>query len=167
MHSEAVYGTLGTARPYRYSLLRKWGEGDRLLMFIGLNPSTATAQQDDPTVRRCWGYAERLGYDGMIMSNLFAYRSTDPAGLREVDDPVGPWTDEYLLRDARVAEMIVLAWGVHGDRLGRNDEVWRLLRENDLLGKAHALKLTKAGHPGHPLYLRNDARPFALIGAVS
>ncbi len=81
---------------YRYSLSRTWNESLQRIVFIGLNPSTADAQHDDPTVRRCIGFARRWGYGGLTLVNLFAYRTTEPAELKEVDDPVGLDNDRWI-----------------------------------------------------------------------
>ncbi|MHB1665910.1 DUF1643 domain-containing protein [Thiomonas sp.] len=143
-------------RRHRYGLWRYWGTGSRTVMFIGLNPSTADEIRDDPTVRRCIGYAKTWGFDQMCMTNLFAYRATLPADMRQAPDPIGPDNDRYLLEFARRAELVVAAWGAHGGHLDRETRVRHLLRDTAL----HCLGRTKTGHPKHPLYLRADLRPI-------
>lgn len=143
--------TFSPCRTWRYALYRTWNEEGGHLMFIGLNPSTADETQDDPTVRRCIGFAKREGYGGIFMLNLFAYRSTDPAALKVVDDPIGPENNLFLLSYFGRAKRAIAAWGVHGVLHGRDLEVAELL---PMLG---CLGTTKDGHPKHPLYLPSGA----------
>lgn len=138
---------------YRYSLWRQWAPGPQV-MFVGLNPSTADALLDDPTIRRCMGFAREWGYAGMIMTNLFAFRATDPAVMLSADDPVGPSNDDVLQAAYEKAALTVAAWGVLGT-LGGRDKVIRAR-----LTRLHYLRLTKAGHPAHPLYLPGSLRPL-------
>jgi hypothetical protein len=128
-------------------------------VFVGLNPSTADEQADDPTVRRCVGFARRWNFGGLILVNLFAYRSTDPAGLLAVDDPIGPANDKHILASARTAERVVLAWGIRGRLLDRDRHVL------SLLPGAYCLGVTKDGHPKYPLYLAGNTcvRPFLSL----
>jgi hypothetical protein len=151
-------------REYRYVLWRAWSD-DRpsapipfisstlYVAFIGLNPSTADETFDDPTVRRCVGYASRWGYRAMCMLNIFAFRSTDPAALRKAYNPVGPDNDYWLQHITRTSLLTVAAWGVHGTLNGREEAV------RGILPKLTYLRLTKDGHPSHPLYLPNRLEP--------
>lgn len=148
---------------YRYELTRSWGTG-RHLGIIMLNPSTADANEDDPTIRRCIGFAKALGYSGLKVVNLFALRSTSPAALSEHPDPVGPRNDEFILRAASggmliaaSGGMLIAAWGAHPFAAKRAREVADVLHDAGV--KLQALKVTKEGHPGHPLYLPGDSRP--------
>lgn len=141
---------------YRYRLWRRWGLGSKSIAFILLNPSTADETKDDPTVRRCIGYAKKWGYDGLEVLNIFALRSTDPAGLRQVVDAVGPENNEWLLKVAAKSEKVICGWGMHGVLDGRGAAVAKLLESIPL----YALHLTDSGHPGHPLYLSGDLKPF-------
>jgi hypothetical protein len=129
-------------------------------MFIGLNPSTADDQEDDPTVRRCIGFGRNWKFGGLILVNLFAYRSTDPAHLLDAVDPIGPENDRQILENARAAARIVLAWGTGGGFLDRDQHVLSLLRGGYCLGT------TKNGHPKHPLYLAGNTRPRPFIRAL-
>lgn len=142
-------------RVYRYALWRTWdaSNGSRV-MFIGLNPSTADETQDDPTIRRCVGFAKRLGAGQMIMANLFAFRATDPFTMLKLvhTDPVGPDNDAWLARLAEHAGIIVAAWGAHGGHRHRDEQVIGMFSD-----RLFALGVTKDGHPRHPLYLRADA----------
>ena len=123
-------------------------------MFIGLNPSTADETNDDPTVRRCIGYARGWGYAGLCVTNLFAFRATSPHDMKAVDDPIGPQNDKSLIEMAECAGVIVAGWGVHGAYLGRGEDV------RNMIPRLHYLKLTKNGFPAHPLYLPKRLKPI-------
>lgn len=148
--------TFSPCRTWRYRLERRWSAGPTAA-FILLNPSTADETNDDPTIRRCIGYAKGWGYGGLVLGNIFALRSTDPKGLYSHPDPVGPDNDRVLAEIAREADRIVCGWGTHGAFTGRGGAVLRVIREAG--ATPLALKLTSAGHPGHPLYLRSDLEP--------
>jgi hypothetical protein len=139
-------------RNYRYSLSRFWNPTLPSILFVGLNPSTADDQKDDPTVRRCIGFARSWNFGGLILVNLFAYRSTDPSALLEAEDPIGPANDRHILAGAAVASLVVLAWGARGGLLDRDQQVL------SFLPNAHCLGTTKDGHPKHPLYLAGSTR---------
>lgn len=144
---------LSTDRRYRYELWRRWGAGP-FCMFIGLNPSTADETEDDPTIRRCVAFARSWGYDGLCMTNLFAYRSTEPKDMKLIGTAaVGLENDLTLDKLSRTAGVVVAAWGTHGTHL-RRDETVKLF-----IGGLHYLRLTKDGHPAHPLYLPADLTP--------
>lgn len=152
--SDAVFSP---CRKYRYSLTRVWAQLRHTVVFIMLNPSTANEHRSDPTVTRCINYARAWGYGAVTVGNIFAFRSTNPASLRTVDDPIGPDNNMHLEEIADMADMVVCAWGNHGDYLGRSMDVVKLLQKHDLYG----LKVTSGkGQPGHPLYLRGDITPF-------
>jgi hypothetical protein len=116
-------------------------------MFIGLNPSTADEMHDDPTIRRCKEFARSWGCDALVMTNLFAWRSTDPREMKAAEDPIGQDNDEWLERIAELAHVRVAAWGVHGFWLERAMQVAAVLPDLQCLGT------TKDGHPRHPLYV--------------
>lgn len=124
------------------------------MAFIGLNPSTADATLDDPTIRRCVGFAKAWGAGTLLMTNLFAYRATDPAALSKARDPIGPCNDEWLERVVGAADIVVAAWGNHGRLMNRASQVQGLFP-----GRLHALALTQTGMPKHPLYLSTSHRP--------
>lgn len=145
---------------YRYELRRVWGDPNRLACFVMLNPSTADAEVDDPTIRRCVGYARAWSLGGVIVRNLFALRATDPADLTSHPNPIGPDNDTWLATPAP-AVLTVAAWGVHGTLHQRDHEVRSLLAERGI--RLHHLgTLTREGHPRHPLYLPATAElhPF-------
>jgi hypothetical protein len=155
---EAVFDV---ERVYRYVLARQWGSGPRVL-FVMLNPSTADAGSDDPTLRRCTGFARRHGFAGLTVVNLFSLRATDPARLAEHPDPVGPHADEFIEAAAQTAARHIVAWGAHGTDLTRNRAATvttalnRFLRQHRRPPLA-CLGLSRDGHPRHPLYLSGDS----------
>ena len=104
--SDAV---LSEDRVYRYALWRIWNEDRPLVMFVGLNPSTADETNDDPTLRRCMGFAESWGYGGVIMANIFAYRATDPKIMKQTEAPIGPENDEWLRKLSNVSDLKLCA----------------------------------------------------------
>jgi hypothetical protein len=152
----AIIDPTGT---YRYRLWRQWDRTQPRVAFVMLNPSTADAVTDDPTIRRCIRLAQSWGYGSVEVVNLFAYRATQPAVLRRVADPIGPKNDRYLLQTRRRARTIIAAWGNHGLLGGRGRVVLRLLGNE---AGWHCLGMTKHGQPRHPLYVRRDAVPLAL-----
>jgi len=144
---------LSSCRRYRYTLWRIWNPALGYVMFVGLNPSTADARSDDPTLRRCIDFARTWGYGGLCLTNLFAFRATRPADMKAAIDPVGPANDRHLKMVAGGASIVVAAWGVHGSHLQRDQTV------RTMLGRLSKLKLTKRGQPRHPLYLPNGLTP--------
>lgn len=151
--SEAVYSD---CERYRFLLTRTWGSGPRAL-FIMLNPSTATEIQNDPTVERCERRARALGYGAFRVTNIFAYRATDPKAMRAVDDPVGPGNDQAILGSLAWADTVICAWGNHGLHRGRGGEVEAKLRAAG--ARLHHLGLTNQRQPVHPLYISYDRQP--------
>lgn len=144
---------LDPARRYRYLLWRRWGEpAAPFLHFVLLNPSTADARADDPTIIRCSRRARDLGYGGLLVTNLFAFRATDPRALKQAADPVGPANDAWIAAAAAEGRT-VLGWGQHGRFQGRDQAVLRLLAGQPL----YCLRTGRDGAPCHPLYL-----PYAL-----
>ena len=134
-------------------------------MFIGLNPSTADEINDDPTVRRCLGYARDWGYGGLIMTNIFAFRATNPRVMKASPDPIGPLNDSWLTVSARRAVVVVAAWGNHGAYQGRGRKVVELLGQMGV--KLMCLGVMKVGEPCHPLYLPKNREPVAYHGPYS
>ena len=141
-----------SARIYRYTLERHWGAA-KPAVFVMLNPSTADAFTEDPTIRRCISFAKREGCGGLIVVNLFALRATDPKALYSHPDPVGPLNDGIVYEATRQGSPLIAAWGAHGVLHGRAEAVARLLEFNDVM----CLGATKDGHPRHPLYVPGDA----------
>ena len=151
MHREA---TFSPDRVYRYGLARTWAPELPTLLLVGLNPSTADETRDDPTIRRCLGFARSWGYGRLIVANLFAFRATHPRELRRAADPVGPDNDTWLLRYAARAERIVAAWGNDGCYQGRDRAVRALLPD------LYCIRRNRSGQPAHPLYLPAELRPL-------
>ncbi|MDA9846241.1 DUF1643 domain-containing protein [bacterium] len=142
-------------RVHRYSLIHRFNllmGGNRLMLWIGLNPSTADEQKLDPTLTRIARFSEREGMDGFWMGNLFGMRATDPKVMKAAPDPAGPENDAALLEAAAKCEKVVAAWGVHGEFLDRANHTIKLLADYDLW----CVGQTKDGHPRHPLYVRAD-----------
>ncbi|WP_373049875.1 DUF1643 domain-containing protein, partial [Thalassovita aquimarina] len=142
---------------YRYQLTRTWDRAGEKALFVMLNPSTATEVQNDPTVERCERRARALGFGAFRVTNIFAWRDTDPKALRKAKAPVGPDNDRILTESSDRADRIIAGWGSHGDHLGRGAQVARLLRDTGR--PVFHLGLTKAGHPRHPLYIAYRQQP--------
>lgn len=140
-------------RVYRYSLHRMWGDGSqsdwRTVLWIMLNPSTADENVLDPTLRKCQEFTRLWGFDGFEVVNLFALRSTDPSGLYEVADPVGPENDAFIYRAAQRNELIVCGWGQEQLARNRAHAVLEMLKPFTL----RCLRVNKDGSPQHPLYV--------------
>ena len=152
--STAVYSD---CEQYRYSLTRVWDPTAQRVVFVMLNPSTATEVQNDPTIHRCEQRARSLGFGGFRAVNIFALRATDPRDMKAADDPEGPDNINALIEAATWADTIIAAWGVHGEHRAQGPAIAAKLH-----AAGHALNhlgLTKAGHPRHPLYLPYSAKP--------
>jgi len=156
--SVAIYSD---CQRYRYSLTRIWDDSGEKVLFLMLNPSTATELQNDPTVERCERRARALGYGAFSVTNIFAWRATDPRDMRAASDPVGPDNDAAILAAVDWADQIVCAWGAHGAHLDRGQNVTRLLRATNR--PLSHLGLTKAGHPKHPLYIGYKVQPMLWV----
>lgn len=139
---------------YRYSLTRRWDYGDSCCTFVMLNPSTADAELDDPTIRRCVDFARKWGHDLLCVVNLYAFRATKPADMWRAADPVGPANNAHIRTACEIADQVVLAWGAKPRARKRIDEVLDLL--DDL--KTGCLAITKDGYPQHPLFVPGDTR---------
>jgi hypothetical protein len=146
----AVISECGT---YRYELRRVWDESKPLVGWVLLNPSTADAESDDATLRRCMGFAAAWGAGGVVLRNLFALRARDPRRLAQHPDPVGPDNDEHLARAAREDVLTVCGWGARQG--SRPFEVVSMLRGHG--ARLRCLGTTKGGQPRHPLYLPASA----------
>jgi len=145
--------TFSDDKAYRYTLWRTWEPKRGYVMFIGLNPSTADEVYDDPTIRRCIGFAKSWGYGALCMTNLFAYRATKPKKLLEAVHPIGSKNNQVLTTYAIGASIVIAAWGIHGGLNDRDEEV------KALIPCMHYLKLTNGGYPAHPLYLSKTLLP--------
>lgn len=160
--STAVYSD---CERYRYSLTRIWNPAGRRVLFVMLNPSTATEIQNDPTVERCERRARTLGFGAFCVTNIFAFRATDPKVMRAAADPVGPGNDDAIAGSVPWADRIICAWGSHGAHLDRGPQVEHLLRGTGQ--PLHHLGLTKHGHPKHPLYIGYSVQPEPWITPIA
>lgn len=145
-------------RRYRYILWRKWDPKLSVFLFVGLNPSTADENHDDPTIRRCIGFARKERAGGLIVTNLFSLKATKPGDLFASQDPIGEFTDSWLVAASRVASRTIACWGVHGSRLGRSAKVLNFLGDLTCLGT------TAQGQPRHPLYLPKET-PMRVLNS--
>ncbi len=158
--SVAVYSP---CERYRYLLTRTWDAQRARALFVMLNPSTATETQNDPTVERCERRARALGFGAFRVTNIFAWRDTDPRGMKAAPDPVGPANDAAIAESARDwlrdgADRAICAWGTHGAYLGRGAQVEASLRATGR--PLWAFGMTLGGHPKHPLYIGYDRLPL-------
>jgi hypothetical protein len=163
LEQSAVISTCGR---YRYLLTRRVGPGPRTATFIMLNPSTADATNDDPTTRRCIGFARHWGCGKFIVLNLFAVRATAPSDMKSAKDPVGPenkqWFDQTLRGSSNGPA--ICAWGVHGAHMDQDLTVLEWLASSC---KLKALGITRDGHPRHPLYVPYAADLVPFTGRES
>ena len=144
---EFITATADIRGDYRYSLTRAWDLALPTITFVLLNPSTADDLQLDPTLTRCVNFAKRDGFGGMVILNLYAFRSRHPRVMKAAADPVGPENDRVL---AGASGTVVAGWG-------NNAHPTRVARALKLLPRLHVLSITKEGNPGHPLYLPSDS----------
>lgn len=155
---------LSSCEQYRYTLTREWDRGTPPLTFLMLNPSTANATLDDPTIGRCVGFARDRGYGALRVLNLFAFRATNPEDMMAAPDPVGLDNDQHIreafMSAAEAGAPVIAAWGVKGVHAGRDATVRDLATECGVT--LMCLGTTKAGHPRHPLYVR-AAQNFVLF----
>lgn len=150
-------------RRYRYRLSRAWHDDlfttpeRRTILFVMLNPSTATETEDDKTISKIQGFAKRWGYNELLIGNLFAFRTSDPEIMKAEKAPIGDYNDDHIKAMAEQAEMIVCAWGNDGNFLERDLEVETMLAA---MGKdTHCLGLNSNATPKHPLYIKNATAP--------
>lgn len=158
-HSRAIYSK---CEKYRYFLERRFVDGasDKIMTMIMLNPSTATEQQNDPTVARCERRARIWGFAALRVLNIFAYRATDPKDMRAQSDPIGPLNNQFIenaLKQRNIHHSIICGWGTHGSFMDREQQIWDLFAKYDF--QPFALDWTKDGHPKHPLYVGYDRKP--------
>ncbi len=162
MDSGAVFSE---DRIYRYLLWRIWASNGGMVTFICLNPSVADETTDDPTVRRCAGYAKAWGYGGMYVVNLFPLRSTNPEKLREIVPlrGVSLENEEHISWAVQHSLKAIAAWGNHGLLRNAGQKTYRMLYCSGLGHRLFCLGMTKKKQPTHPLYLRKDAKPIPFV----
>lgn len=151
--------TFSPCRRWRYLLWRRWDAAKPVANFLMLNPSTADEVKLDPTCARARDYAERWGYGALIVTNIFAFRNTNPNRMKAAKDPVGPGNDAAIVRAARESGIVVCAWGNHGSFLERSLAVRALLNKSNI--KPHVLRVNANGEPAHPLYLPGRLEPIS------
>jgi hypothetical protein len=143
---------------YRYHLWRQWNASLACMCWLMLNPSSADDKEDDPTIRKCIGFAKRHDCGGISVRNVFALRATDPTGLLRHPDPFGPENEDYLMsaRNVSLLTILVLGWGTKkgGKRLAHH---YKRAENACVIQKPYCFGVTKDGDPGHPLYLPYDS----------
>jgi hypothetical protein len=147
-------------RKYRYRLWRIWDKSLPIAFFIGLNPSTADENIDDPTIRREINFAKAWGYGGLEKANLFAFRATNPKNMIMANDPIGQNNDMVLSYLHSKSAITIAAWGNNGGFKNRDKKVIQMLTS---IKEINCLKITKSGYPSHPLYLKSDLRPMIYM----
>jgi hypothetical protein len=150
INSDAIFSE---DRKHRYALFREWDLSKPSLMFIGLNPSTADEKADDPTIRRCIGFAKRWGFGKLIVANLFSFRTPSPKELFRSENPVRKENDYWLERLSREAQKVILAYGNQGKFKNRHGEILKIIES------PYCIQKSKTGMPMHPLYLRYTKEP--------
>ena len=148
--------TFSPCRRWRYLLWRRWNASKPVANFLMLNPSTADEMKLDPTCSRARDFAERWGYGALIVTNIFAFRNTDPSQMRTAKDPVGPGNVAAIVHSAKASAIVVCAWGNHGRHLERSARIRELLKGH----KLHTLRVNANGEPAHPLYLPGKLKPL-------
>ena len=147
---------------YRKVLTRIWGDAPPVT-FIMLNPSTADATKDDPTIRRCKGFTAAWGFAGIHVVNLYDFRATKPEDLKWAETPCSPDNDNFIIdychRTWMANGLVVAAWGAHGSWGNRDEDVIKMLCRESI--PLHNIGLTKHGQPKHPLYVRADTKPVS------
>jgi hypothetical protein len=158
--AEAVFDE---SRTYRYLLTRTWDFSCPPVTWVMLNPSTASALADDPTIRRCVAFARAWHAGGINVVNLFAYRATKPAALRQAADPVGAPNDKFIVQACQPPATVVAAWGAHAFASGRAEAVTRMLTAANI--RLLCLGTAQGGQPRHPLYVpaATAAKPYREI----
>ncbi len=144
------HAILSEDNKYRYQLSRIWDEEKPMILFIMLNPSTADANIDDPTIRRVTNFAKSWGYGGLYVGNLYAFRSTDPNILQKVDNPIGTDNIQYIKSLIGLTEKVIYAWGNN-----RKEPEWL----SNLVDNPYCIDISKKGIPKHPLYLKGNLLP--------
>lgn len=153
--SQQSGATFDRTGQYRYTLWRVWDSTLPAVAFVMLNPSTADETVEDPTIRRCTGFARAWGYGSVEVVNLFSYRATQPQQLKLAEDPVGAETDSYILQASDRASLLVFAWGNWGKLFDRDRAVLKLLSQK----QCYCLGRNRSGQPRHPLYVPSRWQP--------
>jgi hypothetical protein len=145
---------------YRYALWRIWDQSKPFWLMALLNPSTATEEQNDPTISRCITRASRAGAGGVVVINTGAIRETDPDEACRAADPVGPHNEAWVRALIPACDMHIAGWGPNAARFGGDRQMLRIFREAKV--QLYALKLNRDGSPRHPLYVPYSAQPVLI-----
>ena len=145
---------ISLCKKYRYQLLREWDEDRPSVLFIMLNPSTADANVDDPTICRVINFAKTWGYGGVYVGNLYAFRSTNPKALRDKNDPIGKDNVQHIQTLIGLADKVIYAWG-----RDKKEPYWL----SNLVDTPYCIDISKKGGPKHPLYLKGDLLPKLYV----
>lgn len=149
---------------YRYELDRMWNRDQPFYCWVMLNPSTADAGKDDPTIRRCIRYTFAWGGGGLVVVNLFGYRATFPKQLKLIPDPVGPDNDRSIERivSRGTIHEVICAWGNDGAYQDRDQQVMEIIRR---YREPKCLAISeKTRQPKHPLYQKAELKPILYLG---
>ena len=158
VYSTAVYSP---CKSYRYSLTRKHTKAKELLLFILLNPSTATEFKNDPTIARCEKRSQLMGYNAFIICNLFAFRTKSPQIMKSCPDPIGPENNRIIEESLSCVNKVICAWGNNGIHLDRANMVMSMIKSVGT--PAYHLGLTKLKQPTHPLYIDYNKQPMKFF----
>jgi len=161
-HTEVRIAVFSPDRKYRYRLTTIWDASKLQLVGLFCNPSIADERREDNTDRLFRARAKELGYGGTVMINMFAFVSTAPAAMLLADNPTGPDNDRHILDVCKIHRDVFCGWGLNGAHKGRAEHVIKKIRTQ--LGNYNVfyyLKLTKDGHPAHPLYIKKTT-PFTV-----
>ena len=143
-------------RKHRYVLIRKWNLNKPSLMIISLNPSTADEEINDPTIRRCIGFAKQWGFGKLFVTNLFSFRATFPKDLFNCENPIGDKNDYWIKKLSKEVDKVILAYGNQGKFKNRHKEILKMINN------PYCIKKSKTGMPMHPLYLRYTKNPVSF-----
>ncbi len=149
--------TFSDDRRFRYKLWVTWDASRPVANLLMLNPSTADEESNDPTIARQIVRVDRLGYGGLIVTNAYAFKATDPKELKAAGFPVGEFNDQHIADAAKVSQIVICGWGTHIQKT-RANAILKLLRVKAKRAP-HALSFTNGGQPGHPLYLPYEGCP--------
>lgn len=145
---------------FRYCLRRRWKTLGPNLCFLMLNPSKADAHQDDPTVRRCMAIARRMDYAGIVIVNLFAFRSTDPNVLQDNSLYIGQMNMYHIQEAVDYVDKVICSWGVHPIANNQARRVGTILDKAGMSDKLYCLRMTSNGYPMHPLFADSSLIPI-------
>ena len=153
VYSEAIYSP---CKNYRYSLSRTQLKAKKFILFILLNPSTATEFKNDPTIARCQKRSQLLGYEAFTICNLFAFRTKSPKIMKNFSEPIGPENNRIINEILNKASKVICAWGNHGTHLNQADRITKIIKNSGT--RAYHLGLTKNNQPMHPLYIKYNKK---------